>query len=79
MAPPRIKRYLNAEIRFVISNLQGKGLILELGCGYGRVMKEVSRFVSWFNSPFTFLTANAEKNGNFIHQLSRNLFNNVIS
>lgn len=46
IAPPRIKRYLNAEIRFVISNLQGKGLILELGCGYGRVMKEVSRFVS---------------------------------
>ncbi len=47
MAPPRIKRYLDAEIRFVISNLQGKGLILELGCGYGRVMKEVSQSVSW--------------------------------
>jgi len=47
IAPPRIKRYLNAEIRFVISNLQRKGLILELGCGYGRVMKEVSQFVSW--------------------------------
>jgi len=46
-APPRIKRYLNAEIRFVISNLHGKGLILELGCGYGRVVKEVSEFVSW--------------------------------
>ncbi len=47
IAPPRIKRYLDAEIRFVISNLQGKGLILELGCGYGRVMKEVSQSVSW--------------------------------
>ena len=47
IAPPRIKQYLNAEIQFVISNLQGKGLVLELGCGYGRVMKEVSQFVSW--------------------------------
>ncbi len=46
-APPRIKQYLDAEIRFVISNLHGTGLVLELGCGYGRVMKEVSQFVSW--------------------------------
>ena len=46
IAPPRIKQYLNAEIRFVISNLRRKGLTLELGCGYGRVMKEVSQFVS---------------------------------
>jgi len=47
MAPTRIKQYLDAEIRFVISNLRGTGLVLELGCGYGRVMKAVSEFVSW--------------------------------
>ena len=46
LAPPRIKQYLNAEIQFVISNLQSEDLVLELGCGYGRVMKEVSPFVS---------------------------------
>ena len=45
-APPRIKQYLDAEIQFVISNIQCKDMILELGCGYGRVMKEVSPFVS---------------------------------
>ncbi len=45
IAPPRIKKYLGAEIRFVISNLRGSDLVLELGCGYGRVMKEVSQFV----------------------------------
>jgi len=47
IAPPRIKQYLNAEIQFVISNLHGTDLVLELGCGYGRVMKEVSPFVPW--------------------------------
>lgn len=47
IAPPRIKQYLNAEIKFVISNIHHKNLILELGCGYGRVMREVSQFASW--------------------------------
>jgi len=47
IAPPRIKQYLNAEIQFVISNLRNTGLVLELGCGYGRVMKAISQFVSW--------------------------------
>lgn len=46
LATPRIKQYLNAEVQFVISSLQSVGLVLELGCGYGRVMKEVSAFVS---------------------------------
>ena len=45
-ANPRIKQYLRAEIEFVISNLCGADLVLELGCGYGRVMKAVSPSVS---------------------------------
>ena len=47
IASPRIKQYLNAEIQFVISNVHGTDLVLELGCGYGRVMKAVSRHTSW--------------------------------
>jgi SAM-dependent methyltransferase len=47
MAPPRIKQYLDAEIRFLISNVHGIGLVLELGCGYGRVMNEIAPHVSW--------------------------------
>lgn len=43
---PRIKQYLDAEIQFVVSSISGVGLALELGCGYGRVMKAVSPFVS---------------------------------
>jgi len=46
IASPRIKRYLDAEIQFVISNIHGAGLALELGCGYGRVLKAVSPSVS---------------------------------
>jgi SAM-dependent methyltransferase len=47
IAPPRINQYLNAEIGFVVSNVYRKGLILELGSGYGRVMRELSQFASW--------------------------------
>ena len=46
VASERIRRYLDAEVEFVVSNVDGAGLVLELGCGYGRVMKAVSRFVS---------------------------------
>ena len=46
IASPRIKQYLDAEIQFVISNLYGMNLVLELGCGYGRVAKAISPFVS---------------------------------
>jgi len=47
VAPPRIKQYLHAEIGFVISNLRSGDLVLELGCGYGRAMREVAESASW--------------------------------
>ena len=37
IASPRVKRYLEAEIRFVLSRMQPTDVVLELGCGYGRV------------------------------------------
>lgn len=46
IAPPRIKQYFEAEIQFVISNTHRKDLVLELGCGYGRVIRSVSPFVA---------------------------------
>lgn len=36
LASPRVKRYLDAEIRFVRDRLVSVGSLLELGCGYGR-------------------------------------------
>jgi ubiquinone/menaquinone biosynthesis C-methylase UbiE len=46
IAPPRIRQYLDAEAQFVLSNLDVTDLALELGCGYGRVMKTVATSVS---------------------------------
>ena len=41
IAPPRIRRYLNAETGFVSKRIHGSRRVLELGCGYGRAMKPV--------------------------------------
>jgi 2-polyprenyl-6-hydroxyphenyl methylase/3-demethylubiquinone-9 3-methyltransferase len=48
IASPRVERYLEAEIRFVLGRLQRNDAVLELGCGYGRVtfrLAEVARRV----------------------------------
>jgi len=48
IAPPRIQRYLGEEIRFVRDRLKRSDVVLELGCGYGRVvwqLAEVARLV----------------------------------
>ncbi len=48
LAHPRIKQYLEAEIQFVLRQLEQKDKVLELGCGYGRVtarMTEVAEYV----------------------------------
>jgi 2-polyprenyl-6-hydroxyphenyl methylase/3-demethylubiquinone-9 3-methyltransferase len=37
IASPRVQRYLEAEIQHVLSRLQSTDVVLELGCGYGRV------------------------------------------
>lgn len=39
---PRVKQYLKSEISFVRNHLQGTERILEIGAGYGRIMKELA-------------------------------------
>ncbi len=39
IAPPRVKRYLDAEVDFVSGKIKSSDRVLELGCGYGRVLK----------------------------------------
>ncbi len=41
IAPPRVKRYLEAEIEFVLNRTKPSDLVLELGCGYGRVLQKL--------------------------------------
>jgi 2-polyprenyl-6-hydroxyphenyl methylase/3-demethylubiquinone-9 3-methyltransferase len=43
VAPPRVRQYLNAEINHVMRYIGPDNTVLELGCGYGRVMKPFCR------------------------------------
>jgi len=43
LASPRVRQYLDAEISFVLSRLTDADDVLELGCGYGRVARELAR------------------------------------
>lgn len=42
LAPPRVKRYLEAEIEFVLDRVSHSSHVLELGCGYGRVLERLA-------------------------------------
>lgn len=42
LAPPRIRQYLQAEIDFVSRYINSDDTVLELGCGYGRVLRELA-------------------------------------
>ena len=48
VAPPRVRQYLKAEIDYVLQKIHPGFTILELGCGYGRVLPALagkSKFV----------------------------------
>jgi len=45
IAPPRVQQYLAAEIQHVLSRVGVEYTVLELGCGYGRVVFELARIV----------------------------------
>jgi len=42
LAPPRIRRYLYAEIAYVAERIRASDRVLELGCGYGRVIERLA-------------------------------------
>jgi len=42
IAPRRIKQYLEAEIQYVLKKINAKALVMELGCGYGRVLARLA-------------------------------------
>ncbi|KAA3612711.1 MAG: class I SAM-dependent methyltransferase [Planctomycetota bacterium] len=43
LASPEVRKYLQAEIDFLNLRLPSGGRVLELGCGYGRVLQEVAK------------------------------------
>jgi SAM-dependent methyltransferase len=38
LASPRVRQYLAAELEYVLERIEAGGTVLELGCGYGRVL-----------------------------------------
>jgi 2-polyprenyl-6-hydroxyphenyl methylase/3-demethylubiquinone-9 3-methyltransferase len=42
IAPPAVRDYLEAEIAFVSERIRRSDRVLELGCGYGRVLKRLA-------------------------------------
>ncbi|MBU0517384.1 class I SAM-dependent methyltransferase [bacterium] len=42
IAPPRVQQYLNAEIKHCLSLIGSKDRVLEIGCGYGRVLHRIA-------------------------------------
>lgn len=42
LAGPRIKQYLKSEIDYSKSLIKSKDIVLEVGCGYGRILAEIA-------------------------------------
>jgi 2-polyprenyl-6-hydroxyphenyl methylase/3-demethylubiquinone-9 3-methyltransferase len=42
LAPPRTRQYLDAEIAYVLEKSSPHRKVLELGCGYGRILKRLA-------------------------------------
>ena len=47
IAPPRVQQYLQAEIEYVLGKIQPNDVVLELGCGYGRILPSLARKADW--------------------------------
>jgi SAM-dependent methyltransferase len=43
IAPPRVRQYMDAELARVLERIRPGDMVLDLGCGYGRVLPELAR------------------------------------
>lgn len=43
LAPPRIQQYLDAEVNHVLKKINRGNKVLELGCGYGRILPYLAK------------------------------------
>jgi SAM-dependent methyltransferase len=47
IAPPRVCQYLEAEENYVFEKVRPGDLVLELGCGYGRILPRLAQKARW--------------------------------
>lgn len=47
IAPQRVGQYLQAELNFVLNKINPSDLVLELGCGYGRIIPSLAQKARW--------------------------------
>lgn len=47
IAPSRVRQYLEAELNFVLDRISTNHLVLELGCGYGRIIPALAWKARW--------------------------------
>jgi len=43
IAPPRVQQYLEAEVAYVLERIRAGDTVLELGCGYGRIIPSLAQ------------------------------------
>ncbi|MFQ6093602.1 MAG: class I SAM-dependent methyltransferase [bacterium] len=43
IAPPRVRQYLKAEVDHLLRNIRPGDTVLELGCGYGRILPRLAQ------------------------------------
>ncbi len=46
-APVRVRQYLDAEVSHVLEKIRPGGLVVELGCGYGRIIPRLAAKAGW--------------------------------
>jgi len=42
LTPPAVRKYLDAEVRYILRTITANARVLELGCGYGRVLSALA-------------------------------------
>jgi ubiquinone/menaquinone biosynthesis C-methylase UbiE len=47
VAPARVREYLDAEVNHVLEKIRPGDLVVELGCGYGRILPKLAEKAGW--------------------------------
>jgi len=47
LAPVRVMQYLDAEVNYVLGRIRPGDVVIELGCGYGRVLPKLAKKAGW--------------------------------